>query len=703
MNAYTKETREKLAKIARNIWWSWNPEAIELFREVNPVLFEESGHNPLRTLKYASPVVLSNADFQARVDRVWQQFEAYMHQPIHPEAPRVAYFCMEYGLHESIQIYAGGLGILAGDHVKAASDLGVPMVAVGIFWRKNYLTQRFNEEGWQIDVFEPSDPSQLPLELVRDAEGNPLRVTVHFGRTPVHVQAWKLAVGRTVLYLLDTDIEENTPEVRTTTHKLYDSGESIRIQQEIVLGIAGVRLLRALGHEVDVYHMNEGHCAFLTLELLRERLAEGHSLEEAEAWVKLHCVFTTHTPIAAGHDRFAPGMVMDELYQVIEDLEPYGLDEHRVLAYGRVQPENPFEPFCMTVLAIKFSRVTNGVSKLHGEVSRHMWHELWPDRPVQQVPITHVTNGVHLPTWTVKRGWDFLNKHLGDWLNHRSDPAFWERVQEIPEDELWEYRNQLRRELIEFVYEQVPRQTLKFDLDLDPDALTIGFARRMAPYKRATLLFTDPERAARLFSLPDKPVQILFAGKAHPMNQPGKSLIHRIYEISQMEPFKGKVIFLENYNMAIARFLVSGSDVWLNNPRRPFEASGTSGQKVATHAGVNVSVLDGWWPEGYDGTNGWAIGEATPIGGDDLVFKDSHVQDVEDALALYEVMEQEVIPTFYQRNEQGIPVDWLQRVKRAMITLPPRFSAERMLKEYVERIYPPSVVLDPPRTLAGGS
>lgn len=675
-------TRDKLEAIAANLWWSWNPEALELFAQLNPEAFRASRHNPLAALRTADPALLTDRPFVKAVDKVYEAFTAYLNAPSRiPEAPRTAYFCMEYGLHESLPFYAGGLGVLAGDHIKAASDLGIPLTAVGLFLREGYFRQRFEPNGWQIAEYPAMDPADHPMTLVQDADGYPLIITVHLGRNPFYLRVWKLEVGRVPLYLLDGAFDANPEPLRSLTRRLYQGDRRLRLQQEIILGIGGVRLLRALEQDFEVYHLNEGHCAFVALELLRERLAAGETREAAEAWVQQHCVFTTHTPVMAGHDRFDPELFLEQMDTFRHQL---GLSEAELLAYGRVNPNDSTEAFTMTVLGLKLSRKTNGVSAINSVVARRQWHHLYPDRALSEVPIGYITNGVHLPTWTVAHARPFLEKHLGDWTEGRFNPEIWKKIDTISDAELWQYRCMLRRRLVEFVNEYVKHQSLPQEAHLNPEVLTIGFARRFATYKRAPLLFEDMERAIRLFSQQDRPIQLIYSGKAHPADDGGKRFIQQIYEITQHPAFRGKVVFVEDYDMHIARMLVSGCDVWLNNPRRPLEASGTSGQKTAMHGGLNLSVFDGWWPEGYNGQNGWAFGrEATGL------YEDPITQDVEDREALYRVLEYEVIPAFYDRNGEGLPLRWLTRMRQAMRTIPAQFNAVRMVREYVEQMYRP--------------
>ena len=678
-------TKEKLKELAGNLWWSWNPTAQGLFSQLNPEVFRESQQNPVATLQSADTSVLNDPAFGAEVDEVYHAFQSYMQETTeYADAPAISYFCMEYGFHESLPLYAGGLGILAGDHTKAASDLGLPFTAIGLFLRDGYFKQYFDAAGMQQEEYTRLDPDKHPVTLVRDENGQPLRVTVHLAKQPLQLQAWRINLGRNHVYLLDSDFDANPAEYRPLTCRLYQNGRAVRIQQEIILGIGGVRLLRALGIHTDVYHMNEGHCAFLALELLREQLESGnvlsdYSLSEAEAKVREQCVFTTHTPVMAGHDRFAPDVFLEQMAGFREQM---GFSEHDLLTYGRVNPNDPSESFTMTVLALNFSRTSNGVSTLHGEVARRQWKHHYADRSVGEVPIGQITNGVHVPTWTAPSAQVFLNDKLPGWKSHRSDLAFWNQLDSVSDEELWAYRNALRHRLIRFVKQQIATQTLKMEDRLDPDALTIGFARRFAPYKRASLLFEDLEKARALFGDENRPIQILFAGKAHPANAEGKRLIQQLFEVSQDPAFSGKLIVLENYSMEIGRMLVSGTDVWLNNPRRPYEASGTSGQKVPVHGGLNLSILDGWWPEGFNGSNGWAIGHESSAD-----TKDPEIQDAEDVKFLHDALREQVIPLFYDRNDAGVPTGWVACMRDAMKTLPAAFSAERMVIDYVDNVY----------------
>ena len=676
-------TRTKLEALAANLWWSWNPEAQDLFRRLNADVFTAHRRNPKAALSAADEAVLADPAFVRDVDEVYDTFAQYMEgTPEAEDAPRTSYFCMEFGLHESLPLYSGGLGILAGDHAKTASDLGIPFTAVGLFLRDGYFRQYFDDEGWQQDEHVAIDPDEHPLTLTTDAEGDPLTVTVHLGEQPLELRAWHLPLGRTNLYLLDSDLEANPKELRGLTRKLYQGGNFVRLQQEIILGIGGLRLLRALGVETDVYHLNEGHCAFLTLELLREQLSQGRTRTEAEAWVREQCVFTTHTPVPAGHDRFKVQPFNQQMRHFRQQL---GLSTDGLLAYGRANPDKSDSPFTMTVLGLKLAREANGVSKLNGHVARQQWHEMYPERSLDEVPIGHVTNGVHLPTWTAPHARAFLSQRLGNWLARRDDPAFWAQLEDISDEGLWHYRSTLRGLLLDFAAKHNASQSLTQPFTPDPDALTIGFARRFATYKRAPLLFTDVDRAAKLFADSDRPLQIFYAGKAHPEDEGGKRFIQQIIEMTEHPDIQGHLLFLENYNMEIGRMLVSGCDVWLNNPRRPYEASGTSGQKISAHGGLNLSIADGWWPEGYNGDNGWVIGpEAT---GDLKDARPPEEQDRADAEALYTTLEEHVIPEFYDRDAEGFPRAWIARMREAMMTLPHAFSAKRMVKDYLRDVY----------------
>ncbi len=673
-------TQRKLEELADNMWWSWNPDAIGLFRELNPSVFQETGNNPLAVLRCASSAILNGPKFRHRLDEVYDRFCFYMDQPGElAERDPVAYFCMEFGIHESLPMYSGGLGILAGDHIKTTSDLGLPFTGIGLLVREGYLLQQFDASAWQQSLNPEIDTNQTALRLVTRTDGTPLTVTVEIAGESVDVVAWSLAVGRSTLYYLDTDLPSNSQEARRITKRLYDDGLEVRIRQEFILGIAGVRFLRVMNVRASVFHLNEGHCSFVTLELLREQIEKGTILSEAEDWVRDHVVFTTHTPVPAGHDRFAPSLFEEVMSPFSESLG-FGIQD--LAAYGREHPSDGNDSFNMTILGLRLSRAANGVSRLNGEVARNQWQSVFSGEPAGDVPIGHVTNGIHIPTWIAEDARDLIEDVCGPLDTRRSDAAYWAPLKELSDEALWELRASLRRQLISYAYERVRRGTLSQPCNLDPEVLTIGFARRLAPYKRATLIFSDLNRAAAVFGDSDRPIQLIFAGKAHPRNDTGKAFIRQITEIGRSPDFNGRVVFLENYDMEVGRMLVSGCDVWLNNPRRPMEASGTSGQKIAVHGGLNLSILDGWWPEGYNGRNGWSIGDGT-----DAADERPEIQDRVDAANLYDVLANEVIPSFYDRDEHGIPRKWTAMMREAMTGLPALFSAARMVREYADQVY----------------
>jgi len=697
-----------IKRLAYNLWWTWNPEVGAIFETLSPYWWEQSNHNAVAVLRHVSDdelrARLGDEDFAARVRSSLEEFLTYMEQPetwCITKAPElashpVAYFSAEFGLHESFPIYSGGLGVLAGDFAKSASDLGVGFVGISLFYRQGYFQQRIGANGWQEEFYTSFDPDTLPFRLVVDESGKPVEIAVEIGYSVVKLRAWLVTVGRAAIYLLDSNHPENEEHFRELTARVYGGDISTRIAQEIALGIGGVRLLRTLGVQPSLYHMNEGHSAFLTLELLRERLAAGRSLGEAQQDVRNRCIFTTHTPLPAGHDRFEQGLVQFQLGKFFQIL---GIPFEQLMGYGRVKSEDANEPFCMTVLALKMSRVSNAVSELHGKVSREMWHDLYPNVPVDRVGIGFVTNGVHTPGWGTLRAHEFWNKRLGfDWTDRLMGEKFWKKLQDpnfATDEELWALRYTLRRELVEFARRRLREQHMRiggdgtgiFEQVLSPDALTIGFGRRFATYKRGPLFFRDWGRAVSLIVNSRHPIQLVFAGKAHPRDDEGKKYIQRIVEISRNPQLFGRVVFLENYDMNVARHMISGSDVWLNTPRRPLEASGTSGMKVAIHGGLNLSTLDGWWREGNDGENGWSIGS-------DREYPNWDEQDRVDADSLYQVLESKIIPEFYDRDEHGIPRRWIARIRHAMQTLIPQYSSDRMVGEYVTNYYVPKPAAD---------
>ncbi|MGV3772829.1 MAG: alpha-glucan family phosphorylase, partial [Verrucomicrobiales bacterium] len=710
-----------LNKLARNLWWTWTQEAQELFQELSPRGWQNLYHNAVAILRevseYELRVRLQDSSFAQRVREVLHKFNAYLNEKqtwAAQNAPEllnrpVAYFSAEFGFHESLPIAAGGLGVLAGDHTKSASDLGIGFCGISLFYREGYFQQAVNQDNWQTEYYTLLNPRNLPIEPVLDAKGDPLVCTVEIAMSQVQFQAWRVNVGRVPVYLLDCNRPENEQRFRDLTLRVYGGDSTTRIMQEILLGVGGVRLLRALGVQPSVYHMNEGHAAFLTLELIRERLAAGKTLEQAKTETKAECLFTTHTPVEAGHDRFTPDLMNYALMKMQQQVK---LSPSEFMGLGRVHPANEAEPFCMTVLALKLCRAANGVSELHGQVSRIMWQDLFPGKTVEQVPIGSITNGIHLLGWMkgpVRRFWRRKLSNNGesdsgatefrgnigvassDWENEINNPEFWNKMADpsfISDEEIWALRYKLRRELIEFARRRLLLQGqrltqgdfIAFDHLLNVDALTIGFARRFATYKRAPLIFQQFENIIKLTQDKQRPVQFIFAGKAHPRDDEGKRFIQHIIHLSKFSELKGHLVFIENYDVHVARQMVSGCDVWLNNPRRPLEASGTSGQKTSCHGCLNLSILDGWWREGYDGTNGFAIG-------DDSHPESIEVQDRLDSENLYRALTEEVIPSFYNRDEQGVPRQWIARIRRAMVTLVARFSTSRMVKDYTQQYY----------------
>ena len=692
---------DELRQLSRNLWWTWNPEAQEIFAELSPLTWSSSNHNAVVVLNSLSHAELKarlmEKEFAERVSEVLVEFREYLtrdrtwcsaHAAPFLKRP-IAYFSAEFAIHESLPIYSGGLGVLAGDHAKSASDLGVPLIGISLFYRQGYFQQHIAPHGWQEEHYPLVNRNDLPLDLVIGEDGFPLVLSVEMQHSQVKFQAWKLNVGCTTIYLLDTQLPENEDHYRELTGRTYGGDTTTRIGQEVIMGIGGIRLLRALHIDPAVYHMNEGHSAFLAFELLRHQLELGMVLRDAEDWVREHCVFTTHTPVPAGHDRFTLELMEYTLGQYCQSI---GFDLQTFLSYGRVNKENAHETFCTTVLALRMSRAANGVSELHGEVSREMWRDLHANKNSRVAPIGHITNGVHVRGWMTRPTRRFWKTHLGsDWETRLMYPDLWKIVSDremISDEEIWSLRYTLRRDLVEFARKRLRDQFQRvggdgariFEKILSPDALTIGFARRFAAFKRAPLIFRDMAKALAIFNDPQKPVQMIFSGKAHPRDDVGKEFIQRIQEITKRNDFFGKVVFLENYDINVARHLISGADVWLNTPRRPLEASGTSGQKVGVHGGLNLGVLDGWWREGFDGTNGWVIGE-------DASSEDADVQDSADAESLYQTLIDVVIPLFFVRDEQGIPRGWIEKVRRSMQTLIPIYNTDRMVAEYVTKYY----------------
>ena len=691
-----------LERLAWNYWWSWAADGESVFRDLDPEIWEECERNPRQLLARTSSYRLAEAatdpvylERVRRLDDVFQSYlssEPYLQQSAITTEHPVAYFCAEFGVHTSLPLYSGGLGILAGDHLKSASDLGLPLVAVGLLYRYGYFRQRLRNDGWQEEHYGETRPSELPIQLAKEADGTPIRIEVLIRERKVLAQVWRANVGRVPLYLLDTNIPENVETDRWVTGHLYGGDRETRIVQEMLLGIGGVRLLRKLGVTPHVFHLNEGHSAFLTLELAREVVQSGNqSFADAMPLVKQQCVFTTHTPVAAGNDEFDASLVTRAFGPgYFTDL---GLTEEDFLALGRVDPANKTERYGLTPLAIRMCRSTNGVSRKHGEVSRALWQKIWPDKTLEEIPITYITNGVHAPTWVSLLLRYLLEHHVGeDWETKLRDPNAWtEAIARIPDEELWQSHLQLKERLVAFIRHRSLQSRIAAgeradyieaaNTMLDPAALTIGFARRVAGYKRWNLILTDQARLARLINNEDRPVQFVFAGKAHPQDEGSKLVLQQLAQWKYDPSVRQRAVFLEDYDQEIARQLVQSVDVWLNVPRRPQEASGTSGEKVAINGGLNLSILDGWWMEGYDGLNGFAIGS-----GNDSA--DVTKIDALDAESLYRTLEMEVVPLYYFRDEAGIPRQWIAMMKHAIQTLAPQYNSDRMVEEYARKIYP---------------
>lgn len=694
----------RIGELVYNLWWVWNKDAQRLFSQIDKDLWEKTHHNPVWFLRLVERArlnaVAQDRDYLEFYDEIIESFDQYiksentwyMRNHADQKNRPIAYFSTEFGLHETLPIYAGGLGVLSGDHVKEASDLGLPLVAVGFLYTRGYFSQHITEDGWQEARNVRLQFADLPVIPILDENDEPITVYVNLPGREVKARLWEIHVGRVPLYLLDSDVEGNAPADRELTSRLYSSDLDLRISQEIILGIGGVRALRVLGYNPQVWHMNEGHSAFLGLERAREMVAAGKTFQEAIEEVARTTIFTTHTPVPAGSDEF-PLWLIDKYfsnYWTELGLERDGFINlaHRQMSWG--------ETFSMPLLAFKFSNRHNGVSELHSQVARKMWHFLWPDRKIDDVPITYVTNGVHTGTWLARRLVHLFNDYFeADWKEHADDPRIWEAVNLIPDEELWEVRRHLKRKLILYIVDRARKQWVRGQVHpiqviasgalLDPYALTIGFARRFATYKRADLVLRDMDRLLEIINRPNMPVQFIFAGKAHPDDEPGKLLIQKVYREVKRAENGGRLVFIEDYDMNLARYLVQGVDVWLNTPRRPNEASGTSGQKAALNGVLNFSVLDGWWREGYNGSNGWAIGT-------DKDYENTEFQDQMDAESLYDILENEIIPSYYlDRTAENLPTEWIMRIKTCIRTLAPQFGMHRMLKEYTEDLYLPAV------------
>ncbi len=695
---------EKLSEISNNLWWSWNTEFLRLFKTIDNDLWETCEKNPVKFLKQVSQerleAVSKNVEFLKEYDKLARQFEDYMNSKNtwfannYPENKNdlIAYFSAEYGLDRTIPIYSGGLGILSGDHLKSASDLGIPLVAVGLLYKNGYFHQKINGYGDQETEYINIELSNLPINPVKDKNGEDLIIYVKFPKRRLYLKVWQINVGRIKLYLLDSDIEKNNPEDRDVTLRLYGGDQEMRIRQEIVLGMGGTNLLtRALGLNPTIYHMNEGHSAFLILELIKNIIRDKQvSFDVARDIASSKTVFTTHTPVPAGNDIFP----LDLVDKYFKDFWPrLGLDREEFLRLG-MKPSQILEPgFNMGILALKVAGKKNGVSKLHGAVSRELFGDVWPDIAANESPITYVTNGIHTCSWLSPKLKELYNKYLMPyWQDNIHEDKVWEKINNIPDKTLWETHQDRKEKLLKLVkdnttqrlrrsgysYEEINEITSK----LNPNALTIGFARRFATYKRATLIFKDLERITQILNNSEKPVQLIFAGKAHPADKEGQDLIKRIHEISMMPQFKGKIFLLENYNIAMSQYLVSGVDVWLNNPRRPMEASGTSGQKASVNGVINFSVLDGWWAEGYNQENGWTIGT-------NAEYNSYEEQDIADSQSMYRTLEDKIIPTYYNKNEEGISPKWIRIMKNSIISTGGKYSTARMLVDYTNNLYMP--------------
>jgi starch phosphorylase len=704
LDRFIGPAQERLWALARNLWWSWDHDCVSLFRDLNPTRWRQLNQNPISLLsemplgeleRRATELVLhSRINYVYRrqqeylnADRTWGAINAGVLRP-----RPVAYFSAEFGLHESLPIYSGGLGVLAGDHIKSASDLDIPLIGIGLFYGQGYFLQRLDKKGWQQEEYLQTDVNQLPMQPAIGVNGEPVAVEIETRGGSIRAKVWRVKVGRCDLLLLDSNVPGNAPEDRELTSRLYGGDGRTRIRQELLLGIGGFRALKAMGVSPGVLHLNEGHSGFAVFEAIRNRMEEeGIDFNAAARQIPREVVFTTHTPVPAGHDRFSPDLIEEHLGPLREQL---GLSQENLMGFGRERSTDFQEQFCMTVLGLKLSRRANAVSSLHGEVSRAMWWGLYPGKPEDAVPIGHITNGVHVPSWLAPQMCRLYDRHLGvGWQSKSRDARIWEEIEKVNDGELWETHLSLKSQLIEFVRRraceqaerrgEAPETLARLAKILSPDALTIGFARRFATYKRANLLLADMQRLASMVNDPKRPVQFVFAGKAHPHDQPGKTVLQQIAQMMRDSELGDKFVFVEDYDINVGRYLVQGVDVWLNNPRRPLEASGTSGQKVVLNGGLNLSVLDGWWAEAYDGRNGFAVGMGR-------AYAKVDVHDQRDGEDLYRVLRDEVIPLYYSRDRDGLPRGWIKRMKRTIRTLGWRFNADRMVMDYTTKCYIPA-------------
>ncbi len=697
------ERLRPLYELSLNLFFAWNYEAEELFTRINPELWEETRKNPVEFLgrirQGELEGLVTDEGFIAHMERTKSEFDRYMSERPSPDvfgkAGRpflVAYFTAECGVADCLPIYSGGLGILSGDHLKSASDLNLPIIGVSLAYQKGYFRQYLTQDGWQMETYPVNDFTTMPMKRVRDGQGNPVWVSVDLKGEKVKIQAWRVNIGRTILYLLDTKLSENPEWARGITSELYGGDREMRIRQEIVLGIGGIRMLKAIGEEPTVYHMNEGHSAFAVFERIRGlREEKGLSFNEALECVRATSVFTTHTPVPEGNDMFHPDLVRAYFESFARSM---GITSEVLLALGRQDPRNRDEEFCMTVLALRLSNWNNGVSRLHAKVSRKMWQRIWPKTPETDLPIGHITNGVHIPSWISKGMSENYARYLGPrWIEDPDNVMVWARVDKIPNTELWRTHERGRERLVAFTRKRLKEQLGKrgvsnrdlavADEVLSSEALTIGFARRFAPYKRAYLILKNIQRLKQMLTSEKAPVQMIFAGKAHPQDHAGKELIKQLVQISNQDQLRRHLVFLENYDMEVARFMVQGVDVWLNTPRRPLEACGTSGMKAVANGALHLSVLDGWWDEGYDPDIGWAIGSGES-------YNDYGYQDELESRILYDILEKDIVPLFYDRGPDGLPRRWLAMMKASLHKLCPMFNTHRMLTEYWTRFYVPS-------------
>ncbi|MFH1382300.1 MAG: alpha-glucan family phosphorylase [Chloroflexota bacterium] len=695
----------RLEELAYNLWWSWHPDARALFRALDYPLWRTSGHNPVKQLREIAPdklqVAATDPAFISLYDSVMSHFDDSTTSDdtwfttAHPDKlpGPVAYFSAEFAIHNSLPIYAGGLGVLAGDLCKEASDLGIPLVGVGFMYPQGYFHQHLSAEGWQEEIYQQLDFDQAPVKAILSAQGGRPLARVELENRTLYIGVCQVKLGRATIYLLDTNIEENALQDRQLSARLYIAEPESRIQQELVLGIGGVRVLRALGIEPSIWHINEGHTAFMMLERVREEVQKGTSFVEAVRKVRAATVFTTHTPVPAGHDAFPLPLIDKYFHQYWPSL---GIDRNEFIRLGQHE-SNGDQAFNMTVLALKMSEGHNAVSQLHEQVARKMWHMLWPQLPEENIPIGHVTNGIHVPTWVAPELEGLYEGYLGkDWRDKHDDPAFMQKVLSIPDEEFWSVHVTLKNKLMAAIRERAQnrwadseataQQVLAIGSLLDPEALTIGFVRRFTEYKRPTLVFHDMERLKRIITNQGRPVQIIFAGKSHPADFPSKYFLHQVYSLAIDREFRGRIVFIEDYDLHMARYLVQGVDVWLNTPRRLQEACGTSGMKASLNGVLHLSVRDGWWQEGFNGTNGWAIGDGPRT-------MDAAQEDRADAEALYYLMEEQIAPLYYERDRSGVPHGWTRFVKQSISSIVPFFCSRRMLKEYTQQFYMPALRL----------